>query len=288
MDVADIDSRDTLASYISSTGWPDFLYFWGHTAKEGHVGKHVLSQWWPVSFTVDGVKYATAEHFMMAKKAALFGDDDVWASILSATTPAEAKRLGRAVKGFNENDWAACRFDIACRGNLAKFSQHAALRKWLVATADAVLVEASPDDSIWGIGLSTDSNDIHDPDSWRGLNLLGFALMKVRRTLRAEDNTIGESIAVLSTAYGKAMRLQSVDHELADKALEEISNLIEAPKYYLSYRSDLIITLRSLIEAYDAAETYPQQPTQQQDTFQYTRQFQVLLERIVQRMCDPV
>jgi len=181
-----IDGIDALRSAISS-GWvPEFLFFWGHTAKNHKIDKHVLSQWWPAAFVVDGQAYATAEHYMMAQKAELFGDRDTLAAILAASGPAQAKKLGRGVKDFNEEHWTAHRFDVAVRGNLAKFGQNPELRDWLLTTGETVLVEASPVDSIWGIGLAADDKRATDPNDWPGLNLLGFALMKTRQSLRSK------------------------------------------------------------------------------------------------------
>ena len=182
-----IDDVDALKRAIGS-GWsPEFLFFWGHTAKNQMIGKHVLSQWWPATFSVDGRTYATAEHYMMAQKAELFGDQETFAAILSASDPSQAKSLGRRVRGFDEERWVAHRIDVAVRGNLAKFGQNPRLQDWLLATGDAVLVEASPVDRIWGIGLAANDARARDPDSWQGLNLLGFALMKTRDSLKSKQ-----------------------------------------------------------------------------------------------------
>ena len=161
-----------------------FLFFWGHTPKrEGAVDASCLSQWFPRAFVVDGVRYATAEHFMMASKAKLFADEEAFARILRAPSPADAKAVGRSVRNYDDDAWARARFDAVVRGNVAKFGQHADLRAFLVATVDRVLVEASPRDTIWGIGLGASNPDARDPNQWRGLNLLGFALMEARSTL---------------------------------------------------------------------------------------------------------
>ena len=145
----------------------------------------MLSQWWPATFSIDGQTFASAEHHMMAEKAKLFGDDEMFAAILAAESPSQAKSLGRRVHGFNEERWTAHRFPIAVRGNSAKFGQNPELKSWLLATGHIVLVEASPVDKIWGIGLAADDQRAKDPRTWPGLNLLGFALMKVRQALRA-------------------------------------------------------------------------------------------------------
>jgi hypothetical protein len=163
---------------------PKFLFFWGHRpARDGSVGPGCLSQWWPAPFTVDGVTYATAEHYMMAAKARLFGDGATAEKIVAATHPHEAKTLGRLVSGFAEQTWRAHRYGIVVAGNTAKFGQHPALAEFLRGTGDRVLVEASPLDLVWGIGLAADDERAATPSRWRGQNLLGFALMDVRAAL---------------------------------------------------------------------------------------------------------
>ena len=103
--------------------------------------------------------------------------------ILDARDPRTAKRLGRQVRGFDQAVWERDRFDIVVRASAAKFGQDRELRAYLLATADRVLVEASPTDRIWGIGLSASDPRAADPRSWRGSNLLGFALMQARAQL---------------------------------------------------------------------------------------------------------
>ncbi|WP_444947727.1 NADAR family protein [Micromonospora ureilytica] len=162
-----------------------FLFFWGHQPeRDGGVGSGCLSQWWPAPFTVDKLRFATAEHYMMWRKATLFGDRAMAEQILAAPHPHAAKVLGGRVAGFDQRTWTEHRFAIVVAGNLAKFDQHPALRAFLLATGQRVLVEASPLDRIWGIGLNRDDPAAGDPACWRGLNLLGFALMQVREVLR--------------------------------------------------------------------------------------------------------
>jgi len=166
---------------------PEFLFFWGHTAKADRPGPWVLSQWWPASFTVDGVEYRHAEAFMMAEKARLFGDDETRRRILAADHPAQAKDLGRRVRSFDEQAWEQARFAIVVRANLAKFGQHRLLRRYLLSTAPRVLVEASPHDRVWGIGLGANDDRARRPSEWRGANLLGFALTSVRDRLASSS-----------------------------------------------------------------------------------------------------
>lgn len=158
-----------------------YLLFWGHRPqRDGSIGAGCLSQWWPVEFTVDGVVFRSAEHYMMWSKALLFGDKAMAERIVAAGHPRDAKLLGRGVAGFDEQTWADHRFRIVVEASRAKFGQHADLREWLTGTGDRVLVEASPTDRVWGIGLPASDERATDPSRWRGLNLLGFALMRAR------------------------------------------------------------------------------------------------------------
>ncbi|MCV9932010.1 NADAR family protein [Flavobacterium sp. LS1R47] len=162
-----------------------YLFFWGHQPnKDGSISKTCFSQWWLSSFEVDNVTYKTAEHWMMAKKAELFNDKEVLAKIIKANSPAEVKKLGREVKNYDDAVWLANRYEIVKQGNYHKFSQNKDLKEFLINTKDRVLVEASPVDPIWGIGMASDHKDALNPEKWRGLNLLGFALMEVRDELK--------------------------------------------------------------------------------------------------------
>jgi ribA/ribD-fused uncharacterized protein len=159
-----------------------FIFFWGHQpSKDGTIIKTCFSQWWLSSFIVNGIKYATAEHWMMAKKAELFGDDEQLNNILATESPAMAKKYGRAVKNFDNFLWEKHRYKYVLEGNLHKFSQNEKLKIFLLETEDNVIVEASPFDKIWGIGTRS---HIENPQLWKGLNLLGFALMEVRDKLK--------------------------------------------------------------------------------------------------------
>lgn len=169
---------------MAAGGRPKFMFFWGHTKKAGQaVGPWLFSQWFDAPFEHEGHRYRTAEHWMMAGKARLFGDDETLASILAARTPGEAKALGRRVRGFDEDTWNAHRMAIVVEGSVLKFSSDPELRDFLEATSSRVLVEASPLDRIWGIGLAADDPNATRPEKWQGLNLLGFALMEARTRL---------------------------------------------------------------------------------------------------------
>ena len=164
----------------------DFLCFWGHRGRaDGAPSKACFSQWFPAPFVIDDVRYATAEHWMMAGKARLFGDAAALAKVLAHDDPAKAKAAGRGVRDFDEAIWTTRRFALVAEGNRAKFEAHPPFRDFLLATGDRVLVEASPVDPVWGIGLAADDPAAADPARWRGSNLLGFALMAVREALAA-------------------------------------------------------------------------------------------------------
>lgn len=154
----------------------DFVLFWNPPCP--------FSQWTPSRFVVEGEAFGCAEQFMMAAKARLFGDEATRARILAATEPGEQKALGREVSGFDQATWERERFGIVVRGNEAKFAQNPAMLAALLATGERRLVEASPYDRIWGIGLGATDPRALDPAEWRGLNLLGQALEEVRRRLR--------------------------------------------------------------------------------------------------------
>ncbi|MDL5204078.1 NADAR family protein [Streptomyces sp. ALI-76-A] len=181
-----IDSHEALVRQVRAGARIKYLHFWGHRPRpDGRVGASCLSQWWPSPFTVDGVSYATAEHWMMARKARLFDDAQAERQALAARSPAEAKKAGRLVRGFDDETWRRERFQIVVEGSVHKFAAHPELRWFLLTTGTRVLVEASPVDRVWGIGLAADDEAAQDPERWRGPNLLGFALMEARERLRA-------------------------------------------------------------------------------------------------------
>lgn len=170
-----------LMDLIVSDNCPNLLLFWGHRAKfDGTITKSCFSQWWPSPFIVDGDRFATAEHWMMAQKAKLFGDQETFDQILKEVNPQAVKALGRKVKNFDANLWDQSKLGIVLWGCIHKFQQNLPLRKFLLSTRNDVLVEASPVDPVWGIGLAQDHKDAQNPAKWEGLNLLGFALMTAR------------------------------------------------------------------------------------------------------------
>lgn len=163
----------------------NYLFFWGHQpAKDGTITQSCFSQWWEASFLLEDKYYHTAEHWMMAQKALLFFDNDIADKILMAKSPVEVKKLGRLVRNFNPEVWDQNKFEIVVKGNYHKFQQNHLLKQFILQTKDRILVEASPVDPVWGIGLAANDDRCQNPLLWQGDNLLGFALMEVRDMLR--------------------------------------------------------------------------------------------------------
>lgn len=178
-----IRTREELAEFVNHGNKVKYVFFWGHQKPKSGVLKSCFSQWYDSPFECEGNNFMTAEHYMMYRKALLFGDSEAAQRLLSASNPGEAKAIGREVKGFDQANWDTHRFDIVVSGNLAKFSSNPDLKEFLLNTGNRVLVEASPVDKIWGIGLAEDNPACENPNLWKGANLLGFALMEVRDQL---------------------------------------------------------------------------------------------------------
>ncbi|QVL31383.1 NADAR family protein [Telmatocola sphagniphila] len=150
-----------------------FTFFW----------KHRLSQWQHAPFVLGGITFTHAEQYMMYAKALLFSDREAAGRILAAETPREQQEIGRRVRGYDESVWVLFREGIVFTANYARFSQNEDQRELLFSTRGTTLVEASPHDRIWGIGLSADDPRARDRSQWLGLNLLGEVLMRVREAL---------------------------------------------------------------------------------------------------------
>ncbi|MDR3086618.1 MAG: NADAR family protein [Azoarcus sp.] len=155
-----------------------------------------LGQWNLKPFYEGDLRFGCAEQYMMYYKALLFEDTQSAWLILQETKPRLHQQLGRQVRGFDPEVWSDFREEIVFTGNVLKFSQHEDLRALLMITGDKLLVEASPIDSIWGIGLGEDDPLRLDIKNWKGLNLLGYALTRVREYLKAEKSPEAASQAL--------------------------------------------------------------------------------------------
>lgn len=160
----------------------EFFFFWQNS---------VCSQWYKSKFVIDGITFVTAEQWMMYKKAILFNDQAIATEILKCTNPRQQKSLGQKVKNFNEDTWKMHREEIVYMGNYAKFTQNKSLHQFMLHPNNRhkIFVEASPFDKIWGIGLGEDDVNADKPHKWKGLNLLGKILTKLRDDLVVEANS---------------------------------------------------------------------------------------------------
>ena len=152
-----------------------FTFFWGGPSAIGQ-----FSQWAFSPFTIGGILYSCAEQWMMAEKARLFGDTETLAKIMATNDPMEQKALGKQVKGFDKATWEAHDEDIVYRGSVAKYQQNPELKRTLLSTVGTTIVEASPEDHLWGIGLRRDDPRAQHRATWEGLNKLGKILTRVR------------------------------------------------------------------------------------------------------------
>ncbi len=157
-----------------------------HNPDEGYG---FLSNWYLSDFTVDGIAYSSMEQYMMYQKAVLFQEEETAKEILETTDVGKIKALGRAVKGYKDEVWNGLRQVIIYDGLQQKFFQNEKLKKQLLDTGNAILAECAVQDRIWGIGCSMKDERRFYMDEWRGQNLLGFTLMKVRDKIQ-KSNTI--------------------------------------------------------------------------------------------------
>lgn len=154
-----------------------YVFFWGG----------ICSQWYPSQFTINGEKFNCAEQYMMYKKALLFEDEDVANAIMRTFNPREQKALGRKVRGFDKDKWEEVCREYVYEANYAKFTQNPKLLEELMSYGDREIVEASPEDKIWGIGLHETDERVHDKSKWQGTNWLGEAIMRAKEQIHKES-----------------------------------------------------------------------------------------------------
>lgn len=173
-------SKDWLINKHTSA---EYVFFW----KPGDIEYEpecCLGQWQYSEFRSEHLNYKCTEQYMMAEKARLFEDVEIEKEIMKTTDPKQMKSMGRKVKNFHDKIWDRSKYSVVLNGNYLKFTQNPKMRNILLATGDKVLVEASPLDKVWGIGFSKSNSNAVNPSDWRGLNLLGFALMEVRDEIK--------------------------------------------------------------------------------------------------------
>lgn len=150
------------------------IFFWGSE----------LSNWYYCTFKYKGHTFENSEQAFMWEKALYFNDIESAELILNEPDPSKNKALGRKVKNFDEFEWMKVSFSVMINVNVAKWSSDEKLKELLLSTDPKVLVEASPYDKIWGIGLHWEDDLVLDENNWKGMNLLGNALMEVRKKLK--------------------------------------------------------------------------------------------------------
>jgi ribA/ribD-fused uncharacterized protein len=151
-----------------------YIFFWNG----------IFSQWYQSEMVIDGITYNCCEQYMMHQKALTFNDHEIAEKVMKAKLPNDQKSLGRQVKGFNKDLWDRVCVGIVYKGNYAKFTQSKKLKDLLLETGEKIIVEASPYDQIWGIGMGCEEDGIEDPVNWKGLNLLGWSIMLVRNQIK--------------------------------------------------------------------------------------------------------
>lgn len=191
-----------------------------------------FSNWFISEFEVKGVRFNCVEQFMMFCKAKLFGDELTAEKILAVAHPRDQKALGRSVAGYDDTVWCERRGRIVAHGCYAKFAQNPVLRDALLATGNTVLVEASPYDRIWGVGLAEHDPRVLDPRQWKGQNLLGVALIEVREKLVADlsaktttetDEQLLRSLALVPEfGISKVQRLCTWGYNRAARKVDEL------------------------------------------------------------------
>jgi hypothetical protein len=151
-----------------------YVFFWGSE----------FSNWYECKFRYKNLTFFNSEQAFMWEKAIFFGDMDIAEKIMKTPAPNQCKKLGRLVKNFDVDQWLQVGYKVMVDVNMAKFGQKRILKDVLLSTEDKIIVEASPYDEIWGIGLYHDDDRVLNEKNWRGMNLLGKALMEVRENLK--------------------------------------------------------------------------------------------------------
>ena len=229
------DTPKLLADVAPSYPHRRFTFFYSHRPSKGQkaVGRECCSQWYLAPCVVDGAAYNCCEQAMMSAKAGSFGETaehrkhnaQLKLQIMRSKAPKVHKACGRKVAGFSMARWRTLREDVIFRANWAKFSQNPALKKWLLATGDSILVEASSTDAVYGIGLSATAAAKMEPGKWPGINLLGRTIMLVRERLRA-DALAGGAVATPNLFNVGALSRSS---PAPSSALSSASSTVSSP-----------------------------------------------------------
>jgi ribA/ribD-fused uncharacterized protein len=161
------------------------ILFYRASEEHGYMSNFAM-----YSIDIDEITFCCNEQYIMFRKAKLFKDAESMTAIMDATSPSVIKALGRKVKGFKQESWDIVIKQVADNCNLHKFLTHTKIRDALLDTGDAILAEASSNDAIWGIGVSKE--DGLDPKKWKGTNILGESLMRVRKIILNYSKATGQ------------------------------------------------------------------------------------------------
>uniref|UniRef100_A0A914HJL4 NADAR domain-containing protein n=1 Tax=Globodera rostochiensis TaxID=31243 RepID=A0A914HJL4_GLORO len=159
---------------------------------------YAFSNHHPAVFRIEDSLFCCSEQYYMWRKTKHFGFDRAAEEIMEMQHAGTIKRLGTAdtlrerrrigmepnSREFDHDEWREVKEEIMLTALRAKFTQNAKMLRMLVDTCDAVLVEASPTDTYWGVGRAIDSEEIEDPQKWRGTNRLGILLQRLRMELQ--------------------------------------------------------------------------------------------------------
>lgn len=233
----------------------NMILFWGSASP--------YSQWHKRDMIIKGIKFNCCEQFMMYTKALLFEDLEIAEKILKTDSPKLQKQLGRKVRNFNPVRWnEVCRI-IVYVGNLNKFSQHEDLKQMLLNTEDKLIVEASPYDNIWGIGLSANDARAYDISQWRGTNWLGYIIMKVRDKLNEGLKTeiINDINTYVSEEKVNEIMSKNTDLQLLliysrNDLCEFYKSLYKEPPRTNMSRQDIIHSIRDGIRVVKRAKAF--------------------------------
>lgn len=158
-----------------------YVFFWGTE----------FSNWYPCQIIIfdkgNKLEFRSSEQYFMWLKAKYFLDYETADKILKCITPKKAKQLGREVKNFDEGHWKIVRYQLMYEAIKQKFNQNKELYQKLMSYSGKTFVEASPEDKIWGIGMDENAEGIEDMQNWKGQNLLGFCLTKLRDDFEQND-----------------------------------------------------------------------------------------------------
>lgn len=227
-------------------GGDRYVFFWKNPFSQQYVSEFTCIS--VVDEDLDIKTYNCVEQFLMSEKALLFEDKESFDKIMESKSPKVQKELGRNIRGFKNKKWNHMKVKISLAGNMAKFTQNPNLRQHLLNTGTKTIVEASPSDDIWGIGIGIQDPKIGQPKRWKGQNLLGKVLMETRKRILADikedmvDESINDSCSeqeldIISIDYSEMTEIQLLDEQDRIKAeIERLKSALVDINFELAHR----------------------------------------------------